>query len=399
MEEEEKEKEEIARQMEERRKNEAENKEATQKLYASKASYALKRIKMASSHKESELNKEKEKKVKKHHEWILDLTITQCSLARALAPHRKIIFVVSVGASVYEGVRVVNVGDEAWFPEQPIVFNETVSMAVKFRKKRRKGEHQSALLTVLSISIFASPLDHEQWSAEDLVGMWRCGQAPTDTVLKTPDAPAVSAFWKSIEGQLEEKHVKMFGSDKNESGTLEFKAHLKERNPELQKDDKTATHHGHHHFLLSDENKSRMNKESERDDLSKKRENVSVERMSSGQYFTKYSFLPDPEPQGVNVFYVKPDNDAPLGSIYWCEPGKTEESANRRLPIHAITDLYVGPIKGPLPVEDADPEKCLTLVSHAGKLYLEAESIEQVEDWLYGIQSIFKLSGAKVEED
>jgi len=294
-------------------------------------------------------------------------------------------------------MRFVTIGDEGWFPDQPIVFNENVSMAVKFRKKRRKGEHQSALLTVLSVSVFASPMDHEQWSAQDLVGMWRCGQAPTDNVLKAPDGPAVSAFWKSIEGQLEEKHVRLFGLDKNESGSLEFKAHLKER--QAVKDDKAAHTTGHSHLLLSDENKVRMTKELESADLSKKRENVSVERMIAGQYFTKYSFLPDPEPQGVNVFYIKEDTGATLGSIYWCEPGKTDESSTRRLPLHTITDVYIGPIKGPLPVDDADPEKCLTLVAKAGKLYLEGESSEQVHEWLFGIHSILKLSGAKIEED
>lgn len=59
-----------------------------------------------------------------------------------------------------------------------------------------------------------------------------------------------------------------------------------------------------------------------------------VRMLTTGRHITRYD-----ENGGKEVFlFYKPEGR--IGALYWCPPGKLDESPNRRMPLEELTDIY-----------------------------------------------------------
>ena len=103
----------------------------------------------------------------------------------------------------------------------------------------------------------------------------------------------------------------------------------------------------------------------------------------------------------VNLFYARGDPDA-LGSVFWCEPNKTERHDTCKFPLRLLTDVYVGKQTDSLlsipSSAAADDENCLSLCSDVLTLDLEAASAADVNCWLTGVNHILSTDGEGMVE-
>jgi len=209
-----------------------------QKMYEDKAEIAINVMRQAEAAIIISANHKKNAK-KDTGQMILELKISQVSFNAAIAPRRKLGYVASVGSSYCESQIGHDVNQEGLFPLEPIQFSETINLSVKFRKDNqnsKKGKTKGPLLsppTILSICFFAYSPEDGQWSAQDLIGEWLCGQNIKDEIGQYPSLTAVNSFWKSIEGQREVKQCHMY-ANKQTTGTFQFTAILKENTTDLK---------------------------------------------------------------------------------------------------------------------------------------------------------------------
>jgi len=101
------------------------------------------------------------------------------------------------------------------------------------------------------------------------------------------------------------------------------------------------------------------------------------------------------QPVQSTIFLIYQSSDTPdatKGALYWCDADKAkelEESNRFRLPVDKITDIVIGDLKGPIPV-NVQPERCLTIVSSDRVLNLSAHSSGQIQDWVSGLKQILQ---------
>jgi hypothetical protein len=87
------------------------------------------------------------------------------------------------------------------------------------------------------------------------------------------------------------------------------------------------------------------------------------------------------------------------GALYWCPPEQKRESPQCCLPLHEITDVFVGKHTKVFSHPDAAaavPDRCVSLVSRSHTIDLEARSTLLLSAWLHGINCILGSSGKKV---
>jgi len=366
---------------------------------------------------------------------LLEMTIQQVKFKHPIPPRRKIMFIVSAGSSIYECKNIVD-SESGKFPLEPIVFDEDVKMIVRFRKDESESEdHQkrnggipnfgngsveggdgTAIVpsvgkspqkshlppTILTISIFAVKTEETRWTAQDLVGQWVCGQTWSDRTFVFPNHTDVHAFWKSIDGQVEMKNCRLFGNNQLETGELEFKSILKEKTY-TENSSKTDVLFG-----LTEANKNRLKAQVLLEKKMKKKGEKSLKRLIQGIELSKFTFNDvTPTKHKVKLFYrpnqhIKSLNQVDshdkqdlIGILFWSSINKHIEDEEHSLPIQKITDILVGTVHSPFPVE-TDPEKTFSLLSPEGSLNLIADTVEQVDYCVSALQHLFKQMGRDV---
>lgn len=127
----------------------------------------------------------------------------------------------------------------------------------------------------------------------------------------------------------------------------------------------------------------------------------SIELMTKGANFLKYRFSSSGKPQNRFVFYEKADG--PMGSLWWCDPGKRKKEKDKNIPLHTVTGLFEENqtkafkkfFKKPDPVR---LEKCFSIVAKDRTLDLEAESKAKRDAFMYGIHKVLTSQGFGIEE-
>jgi len=118
-------------------------------------------------------------------------------------------------------------------------------------------------------------------------------------------------------------------------------------------------------------------------------------KYESRQTVAKDSLPPQPTIAKKAIFLYFSPNSGHTGSLFWCRRGKRTKNPARSLPLHQITDLFVGKrtkvFKSTAAV-DAPLDCCFSLYGNQGqRLHLQADSSEQLTNWLSAFN--FLLSG------
>jgi hypothetical protein len=129
---------------------------------------------------------------------------------------------------------------------------------------------------------------------------------------------------------------------------------------------------------------------------------ATLEMMKKGEPFLRYKASNakggSTHKEVIMLFYQ--DDNTKMGSLYWCEPGDLTPSPDHCLPLHTLTDIYVGKqteaLKSAL-ASNALPNRCCSLVGDV-ILNLQGDSKEQLGAWLFGINSILTTKGKKITE-
>lgn len=126
---------------------------------------------------------------------------------------------------------------------------------------------------------------------------------------------------------------------------------------------------------------------------------AAVRAMMAGTDFISYEDVKHPRTEAVTVFFVA--DSSRCGSIYWCPAGNSRvQSPDRRLPLHLLSDIYLGKhselLNSPL-AASAKEEECFSLVGKSTELHLQAAA-EQVEEWAEGLNYILSHTGNNIVE-
>jgi len=123
-----------------------------------------------------------------------------------------------------------------------------------------------------------------------------------------------------------------------------------------------------------------------------------AQKLYKGGLFQLYEQARD-KPVKRAVFLFFSPSGGPLGSLYWSQPGTRVESPNFWLALHTISDIFIGKHAKHSPIwenpvaKGASDKKCFTIVGKRVTLNLEAESKEEVTEWLKGINHIMTTAG------
>ena len=101
----------------------------------------------------------------------------------------------------------------------------------------------------------------------------------------------------------------------------------------------------------------------------------------------------------VFVFYDRTQEK--LGTIYWCDAGKREIREGRSIPLHKVSDVFLGKhpeYKETDAAANLRATNCFSLVSKATTVHLEAKNAEQRSATLDEIKFILVNNGKKVDE-
>jgi len=123
-----------------------------------------------------------------------------------------------------------------------------------------------------------------------------------------------------------------------------------------------------------------------------------AKKLYKGSVFKLYEQQRD-KPVKRDAFVFFSPSGGKLGSLYWCQPGTRVESPNFWLPLHTITDIFIGkhvkhaPIWGSAIAKDAPDKKCFSIVGKRVTLNLEGGSKQDISDWMKGINHIMTTAG------
>ena len=125
-----------------------------------------------------------------------------------------------------------------------------------------------------------------------------------------------------------------------------------------------------------------------------------VAALEEGRRFVRYSQAANgPVVKSVcTVFYVQASH-----ALYWCQPGSRTQDPKACLQIAQLADVFLGkqsPVFQSPVAASAQSNRCISLRTQAGMyLDLEADSVEQLSAWLFGIQTILSSSGRSTYVD
>lgn len=122
-----------------------------------------------------------------------------------------------------------------------------------------------------------------------------------------------------------------------------------------------------------------------------------VQEMNEGSIVTRY-FISRGKMISTDLFLFYAPEVNRFGTLYWCAPGSRSRSLDACLPLHLLTDLYVGhqqDIFSHPALAHTHEESCFTLVgSQNTVLHVEANTEQQAATWLSGISFVLTEGGS-----
>ena len=102
----------------------------------------------------------------------------------------------------------------------------------------------------------------------------------------------------------------------------------------------------------------------------------------------------------VLVWYAPEDGKS--GTLYWSADGQREKSAERSIPLHRVSDVFMGKQTAELKSDvarDIQTNRCFSVLTKDRGLHLAALDEQQRGDWLSAIKSVFIESGKRVDDE
>ena len=121
--------------------------------------------------------------------------------------------------------------------------------------------------------------------------------------------------------------------------------------------------------------------------------------MKGGRFIGLFGKSPT-ERKEVLVWYAPEDGKS--GTLYWSANGEREKSSERALPLHRVSDVFMGKQTPELKAEqakDLPTNRCFSVLTKERGLHLAAADEQQRGDWLSAIKSVFIESGKKVDDE
>jgi hypothetical protein len=132
------------------------------------------------------------------------------------------------------------------------------------------------------------------------------------------------------------------------------------------------------------------------------RQRQSVALLAAGASFTSYSLSADGSRlESKPVFLFFDPKAEKLGTMYWCDDGKREVVEGQSIPMHKISDVFLGKhssIKERPELKDVRTAHMFTLASRHTGVHLAARDAEQRAKWIDAIKGLFTTSGKRVDE-
>ena len=113
-----------------------------------------------------------------------------------------------------------------------------------------------------------------------------------------------------------------------------------------------------------------------------------AQRLYAGFAFQLYT---DTSSHDLFLFYEPADG--PLGTLYWCQPGRREKNAQHSMLLHEITHSVLGKHNFPTSnsrATNAPPLHCFTLYDKVKRLDMCADSGANREEFLAGLEQVIK---------
>ena len=121
--------------------------------------------------------------------------------------------------------------------------------------------------------------------------------------------------------------------------------------------------------------------------------------MKGGRFIGLFGKAPT-ERKEVLVWYAPEDGKS--GTLYWSANGEREKSSERALPLHRVSDVFMGKQTPELKAEqakDLPTNRCFSVLTKERGLHLAAADEQQRGDWLSAIKSVFIESGKRVDDE
>ena len=100
------------------------------------------------------------------------------------------------------------------------------------------------------------------------------------------------------------------------------------------------------------------------------------------------------------VYWDAPEPKRRLGTLRWCPPGQRVKVEGQELPLHHISDVFMGrnsvALKSPEAVAQATPSHCFVLFSKSLTFSAECSSDKEREQWLKSFKRMFTAQGKAV---
>ena len=106
------------------------------------------------------------------------------------------------------------------------------------------------------------------------------------------------------------------------------------------------------------------------------------------------------ERKEVLVWYAAEDGKS--GTLYWSADGEREKSLERSIPLHRVSDVFMGKQTAELKsdvAKDIATNRCFSVLTKDRGLHLAAVDEQQRGDWLSAIKSVFIESGKRVDDE
>ena len=121
--------------------------------------------------------------------------------------------------------------------------------------------------------------------------------------------------------------------------------------------------------------------------------------MKGGRFIGLFGKAPT-ERKEVLVWYAPEDGKS--GTLYWSANGERDKSSERALPLHRVSDVFMGKQTPELKAEqarDLPTNRCFSVLTKERGLHLAAADEQQRGDWLSAIKSVFIESGKRVDDE
>ena len=112
-------------------------------------------------------------------------------------------------------------------------------------------------------------------------------------------------------------------------------------------------------------------------------------------------FGTEPTERRQVLVWLAPE-DGKSGTLYWSSDGQRERSSERSLPLHRVSDVFMGKQTPELKSEqarDITTNRCFSILTRDRGLHLAAADEQQRGDWLSAIKSVFVESGKRVDDE